>query len=93
MGESAGAAGAAAADRATVVHLNARTGAVRAHVFSIAFRGSGARLAFRLTYVFEDAVRIRLQMDQVDNMRIVRLWGAGGAVVAFARRTPAKLRS
>ncbi len=36
---------------------------------------------------------IRLRMYQVDNTRIVRLWGAGGAVVAFARRTPAKLRS
>ena len=66
-------AGAAIADTFAGVHLNGRTGAVISHVFSIAFVIAGAWLAFRLTYVFEDAVLIRLRMDQADNLRVRRI--------------------
>ena len=38
-------------------------------------------------------IRLRMDQGQVGNTRVVRLWGAGGAVLAFARRTSAKLRS
>lgn len=66
-------AGAAVADTFAGVHLNGRTGGLVVHVFSIAFVVAGAWLAFRFTYVFEDAMLIRLRMDRADNLRVRRI--------------------
>lgn len=82
--------GATIADTVHSVHIHGRLGSVIVHLLLICFIFTSAWLIFRFTYVFEDFMLVRLQVDRADNLhvrklqtqiQILRKLVAGGVIV------------
>ncbi|MHB1712576.1 MAG: mechanosensitive ion channel family protein, partial [Acidimicrobiales bacterium] len=65
--------GAAIADTVHGIHVNGPSGTVTVHLLRIGFIAAWAWLAFRFTYVFEDAMVARLRVDRADNLRMRKI--------------------